>query len=731
MEAGAELDFDAGLEEEAEPVPTGDLPEETELELRRLSLTFHNNLRGTTGLLRISQAYSAAPGTFRLSFLSGFYRGSSFLCDGTAEGGCDYATPNSFREDSAGRTSAELGLSITLAKFLEAFVGLHAHASSNNLGDPELLQVLGDNNWGLKAFMPRKPNQIFGFGGEMELWLLNGTGRVGLDSKGTSFALRALASADLANRVEEEDRIPFRAHLNLGYVLDNSGKLVEEHEEDELGGYRIRRFERYGLEINRVDTFELGIGLESPLPYVTPFLEWTFDIPAPRKNQYICNPSRLDPGDGCLKTDKGFGTTPSRIGLGARAYPVLEGLSVTAAIEIGTGATSKFIEEVTPETPWKFYLGLGYAADGKKREPIIREVPVEAPPPPPPPEPVVVGTIRDETTGEPVPNAIVRYAGRNLTGMISGEDGTFTTIELTPGEYAFTITAEGYEEGTCPIVVPAGVGAPGSAVPPATDPNAPPPQPGQPGVVAAEGSPAPGQPAAPAAAPTVGPDGKVRVPVDCKLKALPKVGNVVGTALDAESGEPVPGARVKIQDKLGRELELTADSVGSFRFENVPPGTVTLFVEAPDYLRSVVQVDVAARQDVRTQLSISKRPKQANVIVTPNEVKLKKQVHFEHDSAKLAPDSMGIVQEIAEVLREHPKLDQIEIQGHTDNSGNEAYNKRLSQERAEAVREALIQHGVEPSRLTARGYGQEKPIAPNVTDAGRARNRRVQLIIVK
>ena len=116
-------------------------------------------------------------------------------------------------------------------------------------------------------------------------------------------------------------------------------------------------------------------------------------------------------------------------------------------------------------------------------------------------------------------------------------------------------------------------------------------------------------------------------------------------------------------------------------------------------------------------------------VETQHELKLKKKVHFEHDSAKILPDSMSLVQETADVLKQRPEIRLIEIQGHTDNTGTPAYNKRLSQERADAVRTALIELGIKPSRLTAKGYGQDKPLVPNISDRNRAMNRRVQLII--
>ena len=74
-------------------------------------------------------------------------------------------------------------------------------------------------------------------------------------------------------------------------------------------------------------------------------------------------------------------------------------------------------------------------------------------------------------------------------------------------------------------------------------------------------------------------------------------------------------------------------------------------------------------------------------------------------------------------------LKQLEIQGHTDSDGAPEHNRILSDDRANAVKTWLTSHGVPSSRLTAKGYGATKPIAPNVTAATKARNRRVQFII--
>ena len=83
------------------------------------------------------------------------------------------------------------------------------------------------------------------------------------------------------------------------------------------------------------------------------------------------------------------------------------------------------------------------------------------------------------------------------------------------------------------------------------------------------------------------------------------------------------------------------------------------------------------------------------------------------------------------MLIHNVRIKRIEIQGHTDNSGSADHNQTLSDQRADAVRAWLTSHGVTPDRLVAKGFGQSKPLVPNVTPAMKAKNRRVQFIILE
>jgi outer membrane protein OmpA-like peptidoglycan-associated protein len=100
---------------------------------------------------------------------------------------------------------------------------------------------------------------------------------------------------------------------------------------------------------------------------------------------------------------------------------------------------------------------------------------------------------------------------------------------------------------------------------------------------------------------------------------------------------------------------------------------------------------------------------------------------FETGKSQIQAESLTIVDQIFELLHSDPSL-KISVEGHTDNVGDAAGNKKLSTDRAKSVMNALIAKGIEASRLTSTGWGQEKPVADNRTEEGRASNRRVEIV---
>jgi OmpA-OmpF porin, OOP family len=111
------------------------------------------------------------------------------------------------------------------------------------------------------------------------------------------------------------------------------------------------------------------------------------------------------------------------------------------------------------------------------------------------------------------------------------------------------------------------------------------------------------------------------------------------------------------------------------------------------------------------------------------EIQIMKQVEFKFDSFELLPISFPILDEVVRLLQVNTEIKLVSIEGHTDNQGKDEYNDRLSKDRARAVREYIVKKGVDPSRVTSTGFGAKMPLMGNDTDAGRAKNRRVEFHI--
>jgi len=627
-------------------------------------------LVGGVGLLHMPFAQGGAPGQFRVAFTAETFS-ADFLC--TSEQTCRNPRGGA-RLSSAGLThiGGTLALDVQILKWLEAYGSTGGYANSSDQNRPSLIQVLGDSQLGLKAHMP--VNKFLHVGFAPELWLVNGTGSVGLLGGGTSAKFRGLATADLR---ELKKPLPVRVGTTLTYSIDNTGETLGDIEATRREP--VTRIERFGLRVNRVDHFDINIGAEAFVlkEKLRPFIEYGIQIPINRQG-YACrlnNPS----ADKCLANDP---VAPSKLTLGARAMPWKNGFALTAAFDIGVTGTSNFIEEMSPVAPWTFYLGAGWAFDTKDRPPVETVRLVEKPVEVKAKGALVSGLVHEADKTEGIANAIVAWDEHpQWTSLATGADGRFTTHELEPGTYTFSVKAEGYKPGSCKVTLPAG--------------------------------------AAPAAAP---------IQVDCPVQALPRVGAVVGRVKD-ETGA-VRGAVVKLVDAQKRTFSGNGDDAGAFRFGEVGPGTAQVTVDAEGYLSYVGTVDVKARQDNPADIVMQKRPKNALVQVGKNEITIKNQIQFALDSAQILPASTALLTEIADVFLHNPQIKRVEIQGHTDNSGTADHNKQLSEDRANAVVAWLTSHGVDGGRLVARGYGQSKPLVPNVTAANRARNRRVQFIIV-
>jgi len=136
-----------------------------------------------------------------------------------------------------------------------------------------------------------------------------------------------------------------------------------------------------------------------------------------------------------------------------------------------------------------------------------------------------------------------------------------------------------------------------------------------------------------------------------------------------------------------------------------------------DYYLTVVAKE-AMKQDVTASSMLDALNRDGHVALY---------INFDTGKSTIKPESKPIIEQIVQMMKSNPGL-KISVEGHTDNVGNPKSNKTLSDDRAKAVVSAIVAQGIDGKRLSALGHGQDKPIADNKTEEGRAKNRRVELV---
>lgn len=201
---------------------------------------------------------------------------------------------------------------------------------------------------------------------------------------------------------------------------------------------------------------------------------------------------------------------------------------------------------------------------------------------------------------------------------------------------------------------------------------------------------------------------------------------VKGVISDAKTGEKLK-ARIELFDINKNEIVSLVDSdsiSGQYLMVLTQGSEYGLYVNKVGYLFKSLNFNYAEMKDfeplvIDIQLD---RAKKGQGAVLQN-------IFFDVDRYELKEKSFTELEKVARFLDENPQI-RIEIGGHTDNSGNPAYNQQLSEKRANAVYNYLISNGVSPKRLSAKGFGSSKPVASNETEDGRQQNRRIEFTIL-
>ncbi|MCX4244431.1 OmpA family protein [Paraliomyxa miuraensis] len=355
--------------------------------------------------------------------------------------------------------------------------------------------------------------------------------------------------------------------------------------------------------------------------------------------------------------------------LGLRAN-VVSGLHVEAAADIGM--VSPNFEFGPPVPPWQMMLGLGWSFDPN---PTVKEVevPVDAPPPPPEPAPIegrIIGQVIDPA-GTPIPDAKIVFPGLTSTALLTDGSGGFTSFRFPAGQVPVQVVVNGQVLAETTAEVANG-----------QDTN---------------------------------------LTIQLEQAPAPPTGVVRGAVTDA-SGAPV---EFNMQ-VTGQGVDQSFGSTGNLIALELYVGDYSGTITAPGFKAKQVRFTVAEGGEIQINETLEPEtpPDTSKIKASRKGIRIKGGIGYDGDSVSSRSEE-GLTQ-LATFLKAHPEYKVIQINVHTDDRGSPG---KRSQDRADAVKAFLVTRGVSPDRVVAKGYGDSKPVAVNLTAAGRAKNNRTTISV--
>lgn len=200
-----------------------------------------------------------------------------------------------------------------------------------------------------------------------------------------------------------------------------------------------------------------------------------------------------------------------------------------------------------------------------------------------------------------------------------------------------------------------------------------------------------------------------------------------GKVFDEETKKPLAADFQLIDLKTGKLVKRAIANSGNGEFIVALPESsdFALIAEHDGYFfySKNYSLDKLTKTENGFEFDVPMRP------IKPGDSFILENIFFDVDKWDLKPESIVELNKLLEVLQKNPAI-KIELGGHTDSDGNDSHNQQLSENRAKAVVEWLIGKGVDSSRLSYKGYGETKPIAPNDTPENKAKNRRTEVTIM-
>ncbi|WP_224360402.1 OmpA family protein [Hyalangium versicolor] len=570
------------------------------------------------------------------------------------------------------RTAGTFALAYVPFEFLELSASYTASSNSNSRSSPNLIQALGDVTLGARGSHEWIPGLWAGV--DLRALFFSGVGDQNVDRAAFGFAPRVIATYELRRL---NPKLPLRAHGNLGLVLDGTGDLVSDT--------RLNASEEYALNVNRFNRLALALGVEAPLRGVTPFLEFNLAYPLGVGGDGLVAPD----GQTVSAASAAFKT----FNLGAKVTAVRD---VTFSVGAEFGLTRAVGLGVPATPPINLFFGAAYTVDLLDRPEtrlveVVREAKPDAtqvvqktpttPPPSPTPTPQapqtgqVSGVVLDFTTRKPIAGVLVTVPGAGLP-PVATEAGTgrFLTHQLPAGPIRLSAQKEGYRQSEQDLRVTAGDTA--------------------------------------------------TVEMLLEAEARPAVFTVSTTA----QKKPV-AATVSFQGPKSQELP-TSDSASAPAKIELPAGHYVVNVVAKGFLAQTRDVQASDGATQALSFELEPEPKKKLVEVKEDRIELAQQIQFGAGKAVILAESQPLISQVVDTLV-RGGIKRVRIEGHTDNQGDPAVNLQLSKDRAQAVAAALTKAGIDASRLEVAGFGDTRPIAPNLTPRGRELNRRVELLILE
>ena len=216
-------------------------------------------------------------------------------------------------------------------------------------------------------------------------------------------------------------------------------------------------------------------------------------------------------------------------------------------------------------------------------------------------------------------------------------------------------------------------------------------------------------------------------PVKVELEPKPQKARLKGKVVGS-GGEPLPNFSLQ----LSGDSQLTVQTASDGTFDKqVQPGLYEIRSGSKDYEVDFEPIEVEKDGIYHYTIPANKKVIEVgSAKVKDGKIEVSGDIVFESGESNFTGQSRQLLDDVAELLTSNPGLGRIRVEGHTDDEGSEDENQTLSQQRAQRVREYLINQGVSSDRLDAKGYGSSQPLVPNFSEANRELNRRVEFKIL-